>query len=80
MADPGSLEHYLENRDKYLTRAQAAERIGKSRRTIENYLAGGLKVHEPLPGVQRIYLDELLATWRQKMIRQRAARFRERAP
>lgn len=79
MADVGTLEHYTANRARYVSRAQAAARIGKSRRTIENYLAGGLPIHEPLPGVERIYLDELLAMWRTKMLNQRRSRFHENA-
>lgn len=76
MPEIGTLEHWIENRDLYLTRADAAKRIHKTRRTIENYVASGLRVHEPLPGVERIYLEELLTTWRSKMIAQRSTRFR----
>lgn len=77
MASVGTLEHWIENREQYLSRADAAARIRKTDRTIRNYIAAGLTVYEPLPGVERIYLDELLGMWRSRMLAERGTRFRE---
>lgn len=73
MTEVGSLLHFARHRGEYLTRAEAADRIGKTRKTIERYVGDGLPVYR-IGGREFVHVDELLAKYRDKHLRQKATR------
>lgn len=73
MIDRGTTLDFLEHRSNYLTKVQAAQRIKKTRSTIDRYARNGLRVYRIL-GTNYIHVDELLAQYRETILRHKATR------
>jgi hypothetical protein len=59
---------------KALGMRAAARRVGRSRRTIQRWISGGMP-HYVIGGRKLILLDDLLTTWRRKILAERRNQF-----